>query len=105
MEDLIAEMLEKGIIMPSSIPFSLPMVLVKKKDNSWRLCVEYKAMNENTVKYKFPTLIEVILDELNGAEFFSKFDLRSRCHQIRMREDICKATFRTHDGYYEFLVM
>jgi hypothetical protein len=103
----LQELLDKGFIQPSSSPWGCPAIFVKKKDKTLRLCVDYRPLNEVTIKNKYPLpRIVLLFDQLAEAKVFSKVDLRSSYHQIKIRpEDIPKTTFTTRYGLYEYLVM
>ena len=103
----LQELLEKGFIRPSVSPWGAPMLFVKNKDGTLRLCVDYRQLNKMTVKNKYPLpRIEDLFDQLKGASVFSKTDLRSGYHQLRIKDtNVHKIVFRTRYGHYEFLVM
>jgi hypothetical protein len=103
----IEELLEKGFIRPSSSPCGAPVLFVNKKDGSRRMSVDYRSLNEVTIKNKYPLpRIEDLFDQMKGAKIFSKIDLRSGYHQLKIRaEDVPKTAFTTRYGLYEFLVM
>jgi hypothetical protein len=101
------ELLDKGYIRSSSSPWSCPALFVKKKDQSLRLCVDYRPLNAVTVKNKYPLpRIDILFDQFSGAKVFSKVDLHSGYHQIKIHsEDVPKTAFSTRYGLYEYLVM
>nr|AAX92822.1 retrotransposon protein, putative, Ty3-gypsy sub-class [Oryza sativa Japonica Group] len=103
----LEELKEKGYIRPSTSPWGAPVIFVEKKDKTKRMCVDYRALNEVTIKNKYPLpRIDDLFDQLKGATVFSKIDLRSGYHQLRIREeDIPKTAFTTRYGLYEFIVM
>ena len=103
----LQELLDKGFIQPSVSPWGAPVLFVKKKDGTLRMCIDYRKINKVTVKnkYSFPR-IEDLFDQLRGASVFSKIDLRSGYYQLRVKEvDVLKTAFRTRYGHYKFLVM
>nr|MDZ8003588.1 RNase H-like domain-containing protein [Nostoc sp. DedSLP05] len=106
-ERLTQELLDSGAIIPSKSPYAAPVILCRKKDGSFRMCVDYRALNKITLKNKYPIpRMDDIIDELHGAKYFTKIDLRSGYHQIPIRaQDTEKTAFRTHQGLYEFKVM
>ncbi|KAA0065652.1 ty3-gypsy retrotransposon protein [Cucumis melo var. makuwa] len=103
----LQELLDKGFIRPSVSPWGAPVLFVKKKDGSMRLCIDYRELNKVTVKNRYPLpRIDDLFDQLQGATVFSKIDLRSGYHQLRIRDgDIPKTAFRSRYGHYEFVVM
>ncbi|GKA81936.1 putative reverse transcriptase domain-containing protein [Tanacetum coccineum] len=107
LSEQLQELSNKGFIRPSSSPWGAPVLFVKKKDGSFQMCIEYRELNNPTVKNRYPLpRIENLFDQLQGSNVYSKIDLRSGYHQLRVREgDIPKTTFRTRYGHYEFQLM
>ncbi|GKA22741.1 reverse transcriptase domain-containing protein [Tanacetum coccineum] len=103
----LQELTDKGFIRPSSSPWGAPVLFVKKKDGSFWMCIDYRELNKLTVKNRYPLpRIDDLFDQLQGSSIYSKIDLRSGYHQLRVREeDIPKTAFRTRYGHYEFQVM
>ncbi|GKE93334.1 putative reverse transcriptase domain-containing protein, partial [Tanacetum coccineum] len=103
----LKELQDKGFIRPISSPWGAPVLFIKKKDGSFRMCIDYRELNKLTVKNCYPlSRIDDLFDQLQGSQFFSKIDLRSRYHQLRVHEDnIPKTAFRTRYGHFEFTVM
>jgi hypothetical protein len=106
-EKQVQELLQSGMVRPSTSPYSSPVLLVYKKDDTWRMCVDYRMLNAITVKAKFPIpVIDELLDELCSAKWFSSLDLRSGFNQIRLAPgEEHKTTFQTHWGQFEYTVM
>jgi hypothetical protein len=106
-EKQVSELLTSGLIVPSMSPFASPVLLVQKKDGSWRFCVDYRKLNDMTIKNRFPMpLVDEILDELAGTQYFTSLDMTAGYHQIRMKEeDEYMTAFKTHQGHYQFRVM
>ena len=107
LKEQLQELLDKGFIRPSVSPWGAPVLFVKKKDGTMRLCIDYRQLNKVTVKNRYPLpRIDDLFDQLHGARIFSKIDLRSGYHQLKVKEvDISKTAFRTRYGHYEFVVM
>ncbi|KAJ0442506.1 putative nucleotidyltransferase, Ribonuclease H [Helianthus annuus] len=103
----LQELLDKGFIRPSFSPWGAPVLFVKKKDGSFRMCIDYCELNKLTIKNRYPLpRIDDLFDQLQGSSFYSKIDLRSGYHQLRIQEEsIPKTAFRTRYGHYEFWVM
>ncbi|GJU44564.1 hypothetical protein Tco_1201830, partial [Tanacetum coccineum] len=100
----LQELSDKGFIRPSSSPWGAPVLFVKNKDGSFRMCIDYRELNKLTVKNRYPlSRIDDLFDQLQGSSVYSKIDLRYSYHQLRVRdEDISKTAFRNRYGHYEF---
>ncbi|GKE40772.1 putative reverse transcriptase domain-containing protein [Tanacetum coccineum] len=107
LSEQLKELSDKGFIRPSSSPWGALILFIKKKDGSFRMCIDYRELNKMTVKNRYPLpRINDLFDQLQGSSVYSKIDLRSGYHQLRVREeDISKTAFRTRYGHYEFQVM
>ncbi|KAD6453055.1 hypothetical protein E3N88_07760 [Mikania micrantha] len=107
LKEQLEELLDLGFIRPSVSPWGAPVLFVKKKDGTMRLCIDYRELNKITIRNRYPLpRIDDLFDQLQGAKCFSKIDLRSGYHQLKIKDsDISKSAFRTRYGHYEFVVM
>jgi hypothetical protein len=103
----LKELLDLGLIRPSVSPWGAPVIFIRKKDGSWRLCIDYRQLNKATIKNQYPLpRIDDLFDQMKGATVFSKIDLRSGYHQLRIKEgDVPKTAFKMRFGHYEFTVL
>jgi hypothetical protein len=103
----LKEFLDLGLIHPSVSPWGAPVIFIRKKDGSWRLCIDYRQLNKATIKNQYPLpRIDDLFDQMKGVMVFSKIDLRSGYHQLRIKEDDVPNTgFKTRFGHYEFTVL
>lgn len=101
-ERQVKALLAAGLIIPSTSPYASHVLLVQKKDGTWRFCVDYRKLNDITINNRFPMpLVDEIIDELVGTKYFAKLDMRAGYHQVRMKkEDEQKKTFKTHHGHF-----
>ena len=106
-EEMVSQLIQKGWIRPSHSPYSSPILFVQKKDGSLRMCADYRALNKQLIKDRYPLpRIDDLLDKLLGASIFSSLDLQSGYHQIKITDaDVPKTAFITHRGLYEYLVL
>jgi hypothetical protein len=103
----LKELLDLGLIRPSVSPWGAPVIFIRKKDGSWRLCIDYRQLNKETIKNQYPLpRIDDLFDQMKGTTVFSKIDLRSGYHQLQIKEeDIPKTTFKMRFGHYEFTIL
>ena len=101
------KLLDLGLTRPSVSPWGALVIFVRKKDGLWRLCIDYRQLNKETIKNQYPLpRIDDLFDQMKGAMVFSKIDLRSRYHQLQIKEEhIPKTTFKMIFGHYEFIVL
>ena len=103
----LKELLDLGLIHPCVSPWGAPVIFIRKKDESWRLCIDYRQLNKDTIKNQYPLpRIDDLFDQMKGAMMFSKINLQSGYHQLRIKEDdIPKTTFKMRFGHYKFIVL
>jgi hypothetical protein len=103
----LKELLDLGLIHPSVSPWGVPVIFIRKKDGSWRLCIDYRQLNKETIKNQYPLpRIDELFDQMKGVMVFSKINLRSRYHLLWIKEDdVPKTTFKMRFGHYEFIVL